>query len=143
MGSISANKGFKVAELSKIASGGELSRLMLSIKTLSSRYAAMPTIIFDEIDTGVSGEVALKVGRVMEKLGKTNQVIAITHLPQIASRGVDHYFVYKSSEKGNTTSTNIRKLADSEREFEIAKMLSGNEPGEFALKNARELLQKE
>lgn len=139
----SANKGFKVAELSKIASGGELSRLMLSIKTLSSRYAAMPTIIFDEIDTGVSGEVALKVGRVMEKLSKTNQVIAITHLPQIASRGVDHYFVYKSSEKGNTTSTNIRKLADSEREFEIAKMLSGNEPGEFALKNARELLQKE
>lgn len=139
----SANKGFKVAELSKIASGGELSRLMLSIKTLSSRYAAMPTIIFDEIDTGVSGEVALKVGRVMERLSKTNQVIAITHLPQIASRGLDHYFVYKSSEKGSTTTTNIRKLADSEREFEIAKMLSGNEPGEFALKNARELLQKE
>lgn len=138
----SANKGFKVAELSKIASGGELSRLMLSIKTLSSRYAAMPTIIFDEIDTGVSGEVALKVGRVMERLSQTNQVIAITHLPQIASRGQAHYFVYKNAEKGNTT-TNIRKLAETERELEIAKMLSGNEPGEFALKNARELLQKE
>lgn len=138
----SANKGFKAAELGKIASGGELSRLMLSIKTLSSTYAAMPTIIFDEIDTGVSGEVALKVGRVMEKLGKTNQVIAITHLPQIASRGSSHYFVYKNAEKGNTT-TNIRKLAEEEREIEIAKMLSGNEPGEFALKNARELLHKE
>lgn len=138
----SANKGFKVAELSKIASGGELSRLMLSIKTLSSRYAAMPTIIFDEIDTGVSGEVAMKVGRVMERLSQTNQVIAITHLPQIASRGQAHYFVYKNAEKGNTT-TNIRKLAETERELEIAKMLSGNEPGEFALKNARELLQKE
>lgn len=138
----SANKGFKTAELSKIASGGELSRLMLSIKTLSSRYAAMPTIIFDEIDTGVSGEIALKVGRVMENLSRTNQVIAITHLPQIASRGNAHYYVYKNSSNG-MTHTSIRKLAEPERELEIAKMLSGNEPGEFAMKNARELLLKE
>lgn len=138
----SANKGFKAAELSKIASGGELSRLMLSIKTLSSRYAAMPTIIFDEIDTGVSGEIALKVGRVMENLSRTNQVIAITHLPQIASRGSAHYYVYKNSSNG-ITHTSIRKLAEQERELEIAKMLSGNEPGEFAMKNARELLLKE
>jgi len=137
----SANKGFEPGELSKIASGGELSRLMLAIKSLSSRYASMPTVIFDEIDTGVSGEIALKVGRVMEALATSNQVIAITHLPQIASRGSSHFFVYKDLKNG-VTHTNLRVLAEEERIEEIAKMLSGNDPGEYALKNARELLTR-
>ena len=134
-----ANKGHALAEMSKVASGGELSRLMLSIKSLIARYTALPTIIFDEIDTGVSGEVAHKVGQIMEQLSQHLQVISITHLPQIASKGQSHYFVYKDNE-GDTTYTQIRRLNQQERISEIAKMLSGEKPGESALQNARELL---
>ncbi|WP_448700707.1 DNA repair protein RecN [Mucilaginibacter sp. AW1-3] len=135
----SANKGHTLAEMSKVASGGELSRLMLSIKSLIASYTALPTIIFDEIDTGVSGEVAHKVGQVMEQLSQNLQVITITHLPQIASKGQSHYFVYKDNQ-GDTTYTRIKQLDQSERILEIAKMLSGDNPGESALQNARELL---
>jgi DNA repair protein RecN (Recombination protein N) len=135
----SANKGHALSEMSKVASGGELSRLMLSIKSLIAKYTALPTIIFDEIDTGVSGEVANKVGQIMERLSENLQVITITHLPQIASKGQSHYFVYKDNESA-TTYTRIRQLDEQERVVEIAKMLSGDKPGESALQNARELL---
>ncbi len=135
----SANKGHHLAEMSKVASGGELSRVMLSIKSLISRYTALPTIIFDEIDTGVSGEVANKVGLVMEQLSQFLQVVTITHLPQIASKGQSHFLVYKN-DTGETPSTKIKKLNEEERVLEIAKMLSGSKPGESALQNARELL---
>ncbi|HVW94597.1 MAG TPA: DNA repair protein RecN [Mucilaginibacter sp.] len=135
----SANKGHALAEMSKVASGGELSRLMLSIKSLIAQNTALPTIIFDEIDTGVSGEVANKVGQVMEQLADHLQVITITHLPQIAGKGQSHYFVYKDDE-GAATYTRIKQLDKEERVVEIAKMLSGDNPGESALQNARELL---
>jgi DNA repair protein RecN (Recombination protein N) len=135
----SANKGHALAEMSKVASGGELSRLMLSIKSLVAQNTALPTIIFDEIDTGVSGEVANQVGQIMEKLADNLQVITITHLPQIASKGQSHYFVYKDDE-GAATNTRIKQLNEQERILEIAKMLSGDKPGESALQNARELL---
>jgi len=135
----SANKGHSLAEMSKVASGGELSRLMLSIKSLVAQNTALPTIIFDEIDTGVSGEVANKVGQIMEHLAENLQVITITHLPQIASKGQSHYFVYKDDE-GAITNTRIKQLNEQERVLEIAKMLSGDKPGESALQNARELL---
>lgn len=135
----SANKGHSLAEMSKVASGGELSRVMLSIKSIIAKYTALPTIIFDEIDTGVSGEVANKVGIIMERLAENLQVITITHLPQIASKGNSHYFVYKDN-SGETTNTRIKCLDDNERVLEIAKMLSGDKPGESAIQNARELL---
>ena len=134
-----ANKGHALSEMSKVASGGELSRLMLSIKSLIAQNTALPTIIFDEIDTGVSGEVANQVGQIMEKLANNLQVITITHLPQIASKGQSHYFVYKDDEAA-TTYTRIKQLNREERVLEIAKMLSGDKPGESALQNARELL---
>jgi len=135
----SANKGHALADMSKVASGGELSRLMLSIKSIIAEYTALPTIIFDEIDTGVSGEVANKVGQVMERLSQNLQVITITHLPQIAGKGKSHYFVYKDDSE-LVTKTRIKKLSNDERVLEIAKMLSGDKPGESALQNARELL---
>ncbi len=137
----SANKGQTPLPVQKVASGGELSRLMLSIKSLIAKYTALPTIIFDEIDTGISGEVAQKVGNVMEQLSSNMQVIAITHLPQIASKGKAHYRVYKD-EQADRTLSNIAILNDEERTLEIAKMLSGENPGEFALQNARELLSQ-
>ena len=134
-----ANKGHALSEMSRVASGGELSRLMLGIKSLMARNTSLPTIIFDEIDTGVSGEIANKVGQVMEKLADNLQVITITHLPQIASKGQSHYFVYKD-DAGTITRTNIKQLDEKERVIQIARMLSGDNPGESALQNARELL---
>ena len=137
----SANKGQSPLPMNKVASGGELSRLMLSIKSLIAVHTALPTIIFDEIDTGISGEIALKVGNIMERLSKNMQVIAITHLPQIASKGDTHFRVYKN-EKDEITNTNITKLDEEERILELAKMLSGDNPGQSAIQNARELLFK-
>jgi len=135
----SANKGHALAEMSKVASGGELSRLMLAIKSLIAKYTALPTIIFDEIDTGVSGEVANRVGVIMQQLAQNLQVITITHLPQIASKGKAHYYVYKD-DSDTATFTRIKLLNKDERVTEIAKMLSGDRPGESALQNAKELL---
>jgi DNA repair protein RecN (Recombination protein N) len=134
-----ANKGHQLSELNKVASGGELSRLMLSIKSLIAKKTALPTIIFDEIDTGVSGEVANRVGNIMKELAKNMQVITITHLPQMASKGDAHYFVYKEV-KDNFTYTQIKRLMPNERVLEIAKMLSGENPKDAAIENAKELL---
>lgn len=134
-----ANAGQAPAPVNKVASGGELSRLMLAIKALLAKHTSLPTIIFDEIDTGISGETALKVGEVIADLGKNMQVISITHLPQIAAKGISHYFVHKNEEKGKTT-TGIRKLKQEERIGVIAEMLSGKNPGASAIENAKELL---
>jgi DNA repair protein RecN (Recombination protein N) len=136
----SANKGVEVQNIVKVASGGEISRLMLSLKSLIAWTGDLPTIIFDEIDTGVSGEVADKMGQIIEELGKAIQVINITHLPQIAAKGISHFLVYKT-ETDNSTTTHIKKLTHEERIAHIAKMLSGQTITDAALKNARELLQ--
>jgi DNA repair protein RecN (Recombination protein N) len=134
-----ANKGADFKELHKTASGGELSRLMLCLKALLAERTALPTIIFDEIDTGVSGDVADKIGNILLAMEKNMQVITITHLPQMASKGGNHLFVYKSDTKDKTTSS-IKSLTKDERVAEIAKMLSTGMPTETAIKNAKELL---
>lgn len=136
----SANKGSSLKELHKVASGGELSRLMLSLKSLIAQLTSLPAIIFDEIDTGVSGDVANKVGIIMGRMSEAMQVITITHLPQIASKGNAHLFVYKE-EKNKKTYTRIKKLDKAERVIEIAKMLSTQNPSDAAIKNAKELLK--
>lgn len=136
----SANKGLNPQEIKKVASGGELSRLMLCIKNLIADKIELPTMVFDEIDTGISGETAMRVGAMLEQLATSKQVLTITHLPQIASRQGSHFFVYKSSDK-KQTSTHIKKLNTEERTIEIAKMLGGETPSEKALHTASELLQ--
>lgn len=136
----SANKGTKLSPISKSASGGELSRVMLSFKKILSSKKSLPTIIFDEIDTGVSGEVASQMGSVMQKMGRTMQVISITHLPQIAGKGDDHFKVFKKHNADQTTSQIIR-LKENDRVNEIAQMLSGEKLTEASLLNAKELLQ--
>lgn len=135
----SANSGQPPAPVGKVASGGELSRLMLAIKSIMARHTALPTLIFDEIDTGISGETAVRVGNVIGELEENMQVICITHLPQIAAKGDSHYFVYKNEATERTT-TAIKKLMPAERVKVIAEMLSGKDPGASALKNAQELL---
>jgi DNA repair protein RecN (Recombination protein N) len=135
----SANKQIAPENLAKIASGGELSRVMLSLKSLLSKNNSLPTIIFDEIDSGVSGEVADKVGQILSAMGKYMQVINITHLPQVASRGTKHYHVYKD-DTADSTITRVKLLSDDERILEVARLLSGSEVTETSLKNARELL---
>lgn len=134
-----ANKNGTPTDISKVASGGEMSRVMLSIKSLLSKSKNLPTIIFDEIDTGVSGEVADKMGRIMTEMAENMQVIAITHLPQVAAKGNAHYRVYKQDTPDRTIS-NISRLSDNQRVEELAKMLSGAQISEAALQNARELL---
>lgn len=132
-----ANEGIAPRAIEKIASGGELSRVMLALKAILSRTLNLPTIIFDEIDTGVSGSVANAVGEVIATLSSTMQVIDITHLPQVASKGNRHYLVYKSD-----STTNMRALTDNERITEIAKMLSGDSVTDAAIAQAKILLQK-
>lgn len=136
----SANKGQPTMELAKAASGGELSRLMLCIKSLLAKKSNLPTLILDEIDTGVSGEVAIKMGQMMQQLAEHLQVISITHLPQIAGLGNSHYFVYKNHQ-GTETTTQVKKLSAEERIVEIAKMLGGDSPSLGAFENAKELLK--
>lgn len=136
----SANKQAPVEEISKVASGGEVSRLMLSIKSLLSDFEGLPTLIFDEIDAGVSGEIAEKMGGIMKRMSGGRQVIAITHLPQVASMGNEHFLVYKEQED-QATVTHIRRLTGEERIIEIAKLLSGEKLTEAAMSNARELLK--
>lgn len=135
----SANKGIEVAELSKVASGGELSRLMLSIKSVVSQHNYIPTLIFDEIDTGVSGEVAAKIGGIMQRMGSSLQLISITHLPQVASKAAHHFFIYKDNE-GARTQSHIKLLKPEERIAEIAKMLSNDKVTPEALRAAEVLL---
>ena len=136
----SANKHGKLNPVSETASGGEISRLMLGLKSLIAGETALPTIIFDEIDTGVSGETADKLGTILHEMGKVMQVISITHLPQIAARGDSQFFVFKE-DKGNKTETSIRLLNKEERVTEIAHLLSGSEVTKASLENARELLK--
>ncbi len=134
-----ANKGSRPEEIKGIASGGELSRLALCIKSLVASAIPLPSLVFDEIDTGVSGVVALQMGGILQQLSRSHQVITITHSPQIAAKANKHYFVRKKVE-GNKTSTFVSQLNAEERILEIAKMLSGNPPSEVAKENARELL---
>jgi DNA repair protein RecN (Recombination protein N) len=135
----SANKGGNFGELKKVASGGELSRIMLAVKKVLSENTQLPTIIFDEIDTGVSGEVSNKIAAIMQQMSKHMQVISITHLPQVAAKGDNHYKVYKE-EINSVTTTNLRLLSADERIVEIAEMLSGKEISETAITHAKELL---
>jgi len=135
----SANKNRALQPVTQIASGGEVSRLMLSIKSLVAHKADLPTIIFDEIDTGVSGEIANRMGDIMQSMSADMQVITITHLPQIAAKGAQHYRVYKD-ETGLQTQTHIRRLDSEERLVELAQMLSGKNITEAAMQNAQELL---
>jgi len=135
----SANKGGQYGELKKVASGGELSRVMLAIKKILSENSQLPTIIFDEIDSGVSGEISNKMAHIMSQMSQKMQVITITHLPQIAAKGNQHYKVFKE-EVNNSTITNLKLLSEDERIVEIAEMLSGKNISDSALTHAKELL---
>ncbi len=137
----SANKGGSLGALKNVASGGEISRLTLVIKSLVASSMALPTLIFDEIDTGVSGEVANRMAEIISKLAEKHQVMSITHSPQIAAKANHHYFVYKQ-ETDKRTITNIKLLTAKDRIVEIAKMLSGNPPSKAAVANAKELIGK-
>lgn len=137
----SANKGIAPRPLAQVASGGEFSRLMFSIKFMMAAKTAMPTLILDEIDNGVSGEIALQLGTMMQNMAKNHQVITISHLPQIAAKGDRHYYVFKDNTSDKTVS-NIRMLNDSERVEEIAKMIGGAKPSRIAMENAQELLAR-
>jgi DNA repair protein RecN (Recombination protein N) len=136
----SANRSVLARELSKVASGGELSRIMLCLKALMARGKKMPTLIFDEIDSGVSGSIADRMGSLIDELSLNMQVFAITHLPQIASKGNCHLLVYKDSADNNKVSTNIKKIEKRERVLEIARMLSGSELTDAAVANAEVFL---
>ena len=135
----SANKGTDFGFLKKVASGGELSRIMLSVKAILAQYSKLPTIIFDEIDTGVSGEIANKMAEIMKLMSNEMQVFAITHLPQIAAKGTQHYKVFKYSE-GNNTISELKLLTQDERIIEIAEMLSGKDISDSAMIHAKALL---
>ena len=136
----SAHSDLSPQAISKIASGGEMSRIMLSIKAVVSENIMLPTLIFDEIDTGVSGEIASKMGGILVSMAKNAQIINITHLPQVAAKGNSHYHVYKKEDPVNGTSTCITKLSKEERVNEIARMLSGETITNAAMENARYLL---
>ena len=135
---LDANKSGRFETLNKVASGGELSRIMLCIKSLVARKLQLPTLIFDEIDTGISGEAAKQVGLIMKDLSDSHQLLSITHQPQIAAKAAAHYFVYKAVQ-GNKITTSIRLLDELERINVIAQMLSGEKPTAAALENAREM----
>ncbi|WP_339609163.1 DNA repair protein RecN [uncultured Planktosalinus sp.] len=134
-----ANKGMPFGEMKKVASGGELSRIMLAIKSVLAQYTQLPAIIFDEIDTGVSGEIANKIADILAKMSKSMQVISITHLPQIAAKGDHHFKVYKEDDE-KQTQTKLQLLNPENRILEIAEMLSGDKKSESAIAHARELL---
>ena len=135
----SANKGVAPGELKQVASGGEFSRLMLAIKYVLADKVALPTIIFDEFDTGISGEVSIKMGKMIREMSARHQVMVITHLPQIASMGDKHYFVYKDA-SGKRSISRMKELEAAERITEIAKMIGGEKPTQTALQNAKEML---
>lgn len=139
----SANKNRGMQDISDIASGGEIARVMLAVKFLICRVKVLPTIFFDEIDTGVSGDIAARMGNIMKDMGKNMQVISITHLPQIAAKGTNQYKVYKDNNLDDKTTTNIRLLNKEERIKEVATMLSGSSVTEAAINNAKELLNND
>jgi DNA repair protein RecN (Recombination protein N) len=135
----SANKGIAPRPLAQVASGGEFSRLMFAIKYVMAAKTSMPTLVLDEIDTGVSGETALKLGKLMKAMARKHQLIAISHLPHIAAKADRHFYVYKDRAEAKTVST-IKQLSEAERVEEIAKMIGGDKPSKVAVENARELL---
>ena len=135
------NKNTPLLPVSQIASGGEISRLMLCLKSMIAGATTLPTVIFDEIDTGTSGEIADKMGAIMREMAHDMQVIAITHLPQIAAKGTKHYNVYKE-DSAETTATYVRLLLKNERVTEIARMLSGAEVTVQAVENAKVMLRE-
>ncbi|MEM6522836.1 MAG: DNA repair protein RecN [Bacteroidota bacterium] len=135
----SANKGVEPQEMAKVASGGEFSRLMFCVKYILAKKVSLPTVIFDEIDTGISGEIALKLGDMMKQMAKKHQVITISHLPQVAAKGDQHYFVFKDSSEDRSISK-IKELNLEERVEHIAKMIGGNSPSQVAFDNAKELM---
>ena len=137
----SANKGGEFGQLKKVASGGELSRIMLAVKAIMAEHTALPTIMFDEIDTGVSGEISQKMGDIMKQMSQNRQVFAITHLPQIAAKGAYHFKVFKEDSKGKTT-THLKLLTEEERIIELSEMLEGKNSGASARNHAIELLRK-
>jgi DNA repair protein RecN (Recombination protein N) len=135
----SANKGTNFGLLKKVASGGEMSRIMLAVKAILAQYSKLPTLIFDEIDTGVSGEIAIKMGEIMKDMSQDMQIFAITHLPQIAAKGDAHFKVFKST-IGDDTQSELKLLSEEERIVEIAQMLSGIVVSDSALNHAKALL---
>ncbi len=135
----SANKGTDFGLLKKVASGGEMSRIMLAVKAILAQYSKLPTLIFDEIDSGVSGEIAIKMGEIMEEMSRKMQIFAITHLPQIAAKGKTHFKVSKST-VGEDTQSELKLLSNAERVIEIAEMLSGTVVSDSALNHAKALL---
>jgi len=135
----SANKGTDFGLLKKVASGGEMSRIMLAVKAILAQYSKLPTLIFDEIDTGVSGEIAIRMGEIMKEMSAKMQIFAITHLPQIAAKGDSHFKVFKSTIDDDTQSE-LKLLAKEERVIEIAQMLSGSNISDSALNHAKQLL---
>lgn len=137
----SANKGGDFGQLKKVASGGELSRIMLAVKAIMAEHTALPTIMFDEIDTGVSGEISQKMGDIMKAMSQNRQVFAITHLPQIAAKGAYHFKVFKDDVNGKTT-THLKLLTEEERIIELSEMLEGKNSGASARNHAIELLRK-
>jgi len=135
----SANKGIPLQPLKKVASGGEFSRLLFAIKYMMADKMALPTLIFDEIDSGISGEVALQMVRMMQVIAQNHQVICITHLPQVAAKGAVHFFVYKDHSAAKTISK-VKQLSEEERVHELAKMIAGANPSAAAQASAKELL---
>jgi DNA repair protein RecN (Recombination protein N) len=136
-----ANKSGKFEPIHKVASGGELSRLMLVLKSLVAGSLEMPTLIFDEIDSGISGEAARQVGVLMSELSTAHQLITITHQPQIAAMANQHLFIYKQEVEGSIT-TNVKTLNEEERVFNIAQMMAGVNPSEAVLASAREMMKR-
>jgi DNA repair protein RecN (Recombination protein N) len=137
---LDANKSGQFQLLQKAASGGEMSRIMLCIKSLTAKALHMPTLIFDEVDTGISGEAARQVGILLRELSQLHQVICITHQPQVAARGTRHFFVFKEADKTGRLSTKVRALQQDERVLAIARMIGGEQPSEAAISNAKELV---
>jgi len=135
----SANKGIAERPLAQVASGGEFSRVMFCIKYILAGKAALPTLILDEIDTGVSGEIAIRLGKMMKTMAAKHQLLAISHLPQIAAKADTHFYAFKDSNSKKTISQ-IRQLNNEERVDEIAKMIGGEKPSSLAKENARELI---
>ncbi len=137
---LDANKSGNMQPVQKAASGGEMSRIMLCIKSMTAKALHMPTLIFDEVDTGISGEAARQVGALLKDLGQYHQVICITHQPQVAARGSRHFYVFKDADTTGKLTTNIRVLQQSERVLAIARMIGGEQPSDAAMLNAKELV---
>jgi len=137
---LDANKSDQFQLLQKAASGGEMSRIMLCIKSLTAKALHLPTLIFDEVDTGISGEAARQVGMLLRELSQYHQVICITHQPQVAARGSRHFYVYKEADKNGRLSTKVKVLQADERILAIARMIGGEQPSEAAISNAKELV---